>query len=176
MLRHFRVAWRHGTMRYVPGETEPADLDVPFEELSVPQRVRRVRRYGPNGRLSHERLGQLLGTSRQTVIAWEGGRGISEEYREKLAEYSGHEPSAFFVENHSPITLADLSAKVDALDQRLDKLATLAGQILQLNQRAFHALGVVLEDKPQPTTQAAPPPEQTRPPEPRARRARRTTT
>lgn len=59
--------------------------------MAPAERVRKLRmRYG-----SHDKLAIALGTSRQTVIRWEKGGGISEKFAVRLAELDGGEPDAF---------------------------------------------------------------------------------
>src|SRR4051812_16238522 len=100
--------------------------DVPFDDLTVPQRVRRLR-----GNRSHDSFAKALGTSRQTVIAWEKeGRGISDDYRAKLAAEGGCSPDDF-VSQEEPPDIYDLDARVSVLEEDLDRLTAIAEAIYE---------------------------------------------
>lgn len=66
-----------------------------FLTLTLPERIRWLHsEHGPRGKLSHDALAAVLGTTRQTVIGWEKGRE-PKKYADALADFSGFPAWAF---------------------------------------------------------------------------------
>ncbi len=110
-----------------------------FLTLTLPERIKWLRSDGgPRGELSHDKLADILGTSRQVVIGWEkvAGSEPGPKLRAALSEFSGY-PSAAFSRR-----LAEAPAAA-TIRGRLEELADLVAH-------GFFALGVT-PDQLQPS-------------------------
>lgn len=93
-----------------------------FLTLTLPDRIQWLHgNDGPRGKMSHDRFAAMLGTNRQTVIAWEKGQQPGRDYAEKLAAFSGFPAEAFrrrSAEAAASASSRDLLRRLRELEER----------------------------------------------------------
>lgn len=110
-----------------------------FLTLPLPKRILWLHSdSGPRGAISHDKLAAELGTTRQTVIGWEGGREPNRYYADRLAEFSGF-PAWTFRRRESEEAVAEMFARrLGALEA---EMPLLRGLVLE----GFELLGLQVD-------------------------------
>lgn len=78
--------------------------------------------HGPEGKLSHDRFAERLGTSRQVVISWENGVEPSEQFRRNLAAFSGFPAEAFSRREAERLFEATIGSRLGELEELVANL------------------------------------------------------
>ena len=90
------------------------------------ERIRHLREAGPHGRMSHDRLAEALGTTRQTVIGWEKhGRHPSPEYRQRLASFFEVDEDVFMDGELDRRRVQSLADRLEEVEAALEELGPL---------------------------------------------------
>ena len=108
-----------------------ANLDnLMLDDLTLGERIRHLREHGRHGRLSHDRLADALGTTRQTVIGWEKhGRQPNQEYRKRLANFFGVAEEVIMDGPPDRERLRDLAVRLEELEAALEELGPLLARL-----------------------------------------------
>lgn len=94
---------------------------------------------GPQGKLSLDRLAAALGTSRQTIIGWEGGVE-PRRYAEKLAEFSGFPREAWVRRGAEAASLASVDLRLRSIESSVVATAKETTKALRALTRAIERL------------------------------------
>lgn len=113
-----------------------------FLTLTLPERIKWLHgKDGPRGKLSHDRFGDAIGTSRQVIIAWEKAESYpSPKFQRALAEFSGFTAAAFSVREAEAVVEDSIDRRLRRLEARATRAETSLGRIL----RALDAAGIEL--------------------------------
>lgn len=114
--------------------------------LQLGDRIRHLREAGPHGRLSHDRLAEALGTSRQTVIGWEKhGRQPGPEYRSRLARFFQVSEDVFMDAEPDRKQFQGIVDRLEEVEAALEELgpllARLADRVTVLETRGHSRTG-----------------------------------
>lgn len=119
-----------------------------FLTLTLPERIKWCHGPdGPRGKLSHDRFAKILGTTRQTIIGWEGGKSEpSDKYRPKLAEFSGFPAAAFSRRAAEAPSAAAMAVRLEALEAAVASQGREMARSLRALVRAIERLERRLDD------------------------------
>lgn len=118
------------------------------ELLTMPltERVKWLRSAdGPRGKMSHDRLAKELGTTRQTVIGWEGGVE-PRRFADALAEFSGFPREVWLRRGAEAASLASFERRLRSLEETVDVAGKETAKALRALTRAIERLEQRLAD------------------------------
>lgn len=106
-----------------------------LDDLPLRERIRWLRLHGRHGRLSHDRMADALGTTRQTVIGWEKGARPKEESIRRLAAFFDKPADIFRAPATEAVTLHRLADRLEELESALERLLPLLGRVADLQEQ-----------------------------------------